>query len=122
MLPLRCRRRLRAVERAVAAAAPASAEGSRTEGSPARWDEELGAWRPKSPDDPESDEEDEVSPSGRLPEPELCLDILGVTDPWFCEEVKGVFSQMVSVWGVPIYATAGVPAAKLSHAANVLAQ
>ena len=52
------RRRLRAVLSAVASS---GASASRTEGSPLRWDEASEEWRPKSPDDPESDEEDDIS-------------------------------------------------------------
>jgi len=117
------RRRLRAVLSAVASS---GASASRTEGSPLRWDEASEEWRPKSPDDPESDEEDDISPSGRGPEPALCLDILTEADTWYHDAVKvsagGAFAQCVSVWGVPIYATATVPPPKLLHAAHVLAQ
>jgi len=116
------RRRLGAVLRALAAADDSQ---SRTEGS-LRWDEKLNDWREKAPEDEESDEEDEITPSGRVPELDLCLEILTEDDAWFHDSVKtangGAFSQCVSCWGVPIYATAGVPAPKLLHAANVLAQ
>ena len=84
----------------------AVATSSRTDGSPMRWDSEAKVWRPKLPTDEESDEEDVVTPSGRIPEPELCLDILAEDVAWYHEGVKklngGVFTQMISCWGVPI--------------------
>ena len=79
-----------------------------------RWDTARGGWRAKRPDDAESDEEDVPVATGRLPEPELCLDILTEAEAWPRDEMKasagGGFTQCVSVWGVPIYATATVPA------------
>lgn len=125
-------RRLRSLARGFVASSShlrspiACSPASRTEGSPLRWDKASEAWRPKRPDDPESDGEDEIAFSGRAPEKDLCLEILTEKDAWFHDSVKlsngGPFTQCVSVWGVPIYATAGVPAPKLGHAAQVLAQ
>jgi hypothetical protein len=66
----------------------AAAGGSRLEGSPMRWDTARGGWRAKRPDDAESDEEDVPVATGRLPEPELCLDILTEAEAWPRDEMK----------------------------------
>ena len=67
-----------------------------------------------------------ASAEPRAPDSTLCLDILTEDDPWPHEFAKarngGPFVRCVSVWGVPILATAAAPEGHLAHAANVLAQ
>ena len=52
--------------------------------------------------------------------------MLGEGEPWPHEAAKakngGFAAYCVSAWGVPVYATAGVPTATLVHAGHVLAQ
>ena len=37
-------------------------------------------------------------------------------------DLRGDFSQQIKVFGVPLVATSGVPVAKLTHAATVMAE
>eukprot|EP01046_Picozoa_sp_COSAG06_P033374 COSAG06_NODE_3402_length_5394_cov_12.090115_6_plen_113_part_00 len=62
----------------------------------------------------------------RSPEATLHLAVRTEDDAWPHEAAKqrngGFAVHCVSAWGVPIYATQGVPTATLSHAGHVLAQ
>ena len=77
----------------------------------AKWGSDEKAERCKYPLEPVEDEDDLDEDDGQT---------FTVTQP--NADLRGDFTQQIKVFGVPLVATSGVPEAKLTHAAIVMAE